>query len=228
MKNLAKYLDFANHHPDATEDDIRFLCEKVIEYGFNSAFVNQTHVPLARSLMVDKGKVGSIVAFPLGEELLSSKIAEAKDTAGAGADELDISLNVSFIKEKKWDELFTEMKKLTEVVKTAGEKKLVKFILETGYLTKEEIQKTSRLIVESGADFVKTNSGMGPRGASLEDVAVIRQAIGDEFKIKVAGGISTYDQAVEFINAGANRIGTSKAIEIVKGLNSNQNLSQKE
>lgn len=217
MDNLASYLDYANHHPDATEDDIRQLVEKVKKYKFNSAFVNQTHVAFARQLMGTDGKVGSIVAFPLGEELLASKIAEAEDTARAGADELDISMNVSLVKDGKWDETLMEMTQLTEAVKIIDRSKIVKFILETGYLTKEEITKASQLIVKSGADFVKTNSGMGPRGASLEDVAVIRAAIGDEFKVKVAGGIATYDQAVAFIEAGANRIGTSKAVEIVEG-----------
>lgn len=216
MDNLARYLDFANHHPDATEDDIKKLCEMTLKYGFNSAFVNQTHVKFARSVMGDKGKVGSIVAFPLGEELLPSKIAEAQDTARAGADELDISLNVSLIKEKKWEETLEEMLRLTEAVKIIDSNKIIKFILETGYLDEDEIKKTSQLIVESGADFVKTNSGMGPRGASLEDVRMIREAIGAEFRIKVAGGISTYDQAVAFIETGANRIGTSKAIDIVE------------
>lgn len=213
---MASYLDYANHRPDATEDDIGDLCQKVLKYGFNSAFVNQTHVKLARQIMADKGKVGSIVAFPMGAELLASKIAEAEDTARAGADELDISLNVSLIKDNKWEETLDEMRMLTDSIKTIDEKKIVKFILETGYLTEEEIKKTSQLIVESGADFVKTNSGMGPRGASLEDVRVIREAIGNEFRIKVAGGISTYQKTVAFIEAGANRIGTSKAIEIVE------------
>ena len=215
MINIASYLDFANHHPDATEADIRELCQKVLEHGFNSAFVNQTYVKLARSVMGDKGKVGSIVAFPLGEELLASKIAEAQDTARAEADELDISLNISLIKNKKWAESLEEMKQLTEAIKTIEPTKIVKFILETGYLDEEEIKKTSQQIVESGADFVKTNSGMGPRGARLEDVRVIREAIGSDFKIKVAGGISTYEKAKAFIESGANRIGTSKAVEIL-------------
>lgn len=223
MDNLASYLDYANHSPDATEDDIEKLCETTLEYGFNSAFVNQTHVKFANNLMGNRGKVGSIVAFPLGEELLESKVAEAEDTAMAGADELDISLNVSLIKDKKWRETRREMRALTHAVKAVDQTKIVKFILETGYLDEDEIKRTSQLIVESGADFVKTNSGMGPRGASLQDVAIIRAAIGDEFKIKVAGGISTYDQAVAFIDAGANRIGTSKAVNIVEKIDSDGN-----
>lgn len=215
IPNLASYLDFANHHLDATEDDIKLLVEKVKEHHFNSAFVNQTYVPLARNLMGNDGKIGSIVAFPMGEELIDSKLKEAEDTARAGADELDTSLNIAYIKTGKWDQLLDEMKRIVSLVKSINPNKIVKFIPETGYLTPDEIKKTAEVMTHSGADFFKTCSGMGPRGATLEDVKLVREAIGNQLKIKVAGGISTYDQAVAFIEAGADRIGTSKAVEIV-------------
>lgn len=215
ITNLASYLDFSNHHLDATEDDIKFLVAKVKEHGFNSAFVNQTYIPLARELMGTDGKIGSIVAFPMGEELLESKLAEAADTARAGADELDTSLNVSYIKTAKWDQLLDEMRQIVHLVKSIDDRKIVKFIPETGYLTPNEIKKTAELVVESGADFFKTCSGLGPRGATLDDVKLVREAVGNQIKIKVAGGIRTHDQAVAFIEAGANRIGTSKAIDIL-------------
>jgi len=215
ITNLSSYLDFANHHLDATEDDIRFLVEKVKEYHFNSAFVNQTYVHFAKGLMGTNGKIGSIVAFPMGEELLDSKLKEAEDTARAGADELDTSLNITYIKTAKWGLLLDEMKRIVSLIKSIDPAKIVKFIPETGYLTGDEIKKTAEVMVSSGADFFKTCSGLGPRGATLEDVKLVREAVGNQIKVKVAGGISTYDQAVSFIETGADRIGTSKAIEII-------------
>jgi len=115
------------------------------------------------------------------------------------------------------------MKAVNTAAKEIRRNVIVKFIIETGFLTDEEIKKASELVLKSGADFIKTCSGWGPRGARLEDVKLIREAIGDKIKIKVAGGIDTYQEAVDFINAGANRIGTSKAIEIITNIKSNGN-----
>ncbi|MBI4099418.1 deoxyribose-phosphate aldolase [Candidatus Microgenomates bacterium] len=214
MNDLAKYLDLANHHANATEEDVRVICEKVKKYGFNSAFVNPAYVVLAKSLGV---KVGTVIAFPLGQEILAIKLAAARAALTDGADELDVSLNVGYIKEGKWDKVTKEMKAIVGATREISTGKIVKFIPECGYLTDEEIKRAAELMVEAGADFFKTCSGMGPRGATLDDVRLVRQTVGQKIKIKVAGGIETYDQAREFINAGADRIGTSHAVEIVTG-----------
>lgn len=220
---LAGYLDLANHHPDASPQDIKNLCQKVKKYGLHSAFVNPCYISLARELLGSKGKVGTVIAFPLGQDTKNTKILAAIDAARKGADELDVMINVGLFKEGMDEKVLEEMKEVVEASKSVRRKVLVKFIIETSLLTEEEIKRASRLVLESGADFVKTNSGWGPRGASLKDVELIREAISDKIKIKVAGGIHTYQGAIEFLEKGADRIGTSKAVEIIKEAKNDKN-----
>lgn len=214
-KSLAPFLDLANHHPNATFADIEDICGKAKKYGFNAVFVNPYFVPFAREKMGTAGKVGTVISFPLGQETLDLKLASAHASALAGADELDVSLNVGQIKSSSWDELLNEMSQIVNAVKNIDKQKIIKFILETGYLTDDEIKQASILVLRSGADFVKTNSGMGPRGVTVPDVELIKQATEGKIKIKAAGGVDTYDEAMALINAGVSRIGTSKAVEIV-------------
>lgn len=216
MKNIAHYLDLANHHPNATHKDIEKICHAVIEYGFNAAFVNPLYIAYAKEQLQGMAKVGTVVSFPLGQELFAIKIASAAQAAQQGADEIDVSINVAFIKEAQWDNLLYEMKEIISSARSIKPDIIVKCIPETGYLTTQEIQKTAELMVQAGVDFFKTCSGMGPRGATVEDVKLVRAAVGSAIKIKVAGGIKNYQQACAFIDAGADRIGTSSAIEIVK------------
>ena len=215
-KTLASCLDLANHHQDATPQDIKGLCQKVKKYGFHSAFVNPCYVALARGFL-EKGIVGTVISFPLGQDSREVKIIAAIDAAKNRADELDVCMNVGLFKAKKHDLVLEEMKAVIEAAKNIKKRVLVKFIIETGLLTDSEIKKASQVVLKSGADFIKTNSGRGPRGAELKDVELIRQAVGDKIKIKVAGGIHTYEKAIAFIKKGADRIGTSKAVEIIKG-----------
>lgn len=215
-QTLAKYLDLANHHQEATLEDIKTLCANVLEYGFNSAFVNPVHVVAARSLMGEKGKVGTVVSFPLGQETLEIKLVTCQKAIEDGADELDISLNVANFKAGAWKEAEAEMTAIVGQVKAQKEATIVKFIIETGCLIDEEIKKASQLVLDSGADFIKTSSGMGPRGASLRDVELIREVVGDKIRIKVAGGVDTLAEALAFIEKGAVRIGTSHAVKIVE------------
>lgn len=213
---IAKFLDFANHHQDAKPEDIQELCQKVKQYGFHAAFVNPVYIMLAREFLGEKGVVGTVISFPLGQDIRDIKLLAAIEATRYGADELDISMNVGFFKAKKYDQVLEEMKAIVEAVKGLRKKTLVKFIIETGHLMPDEIKKASQLVLESGADFVKTCSGWGPRGASLRDVKLIKKAVGDKIKIKVAGGVDTYQKAIDFLNAGVDRIGTSHAVEIVK------------
>jgi len=214
-KSLAKYLDFANHHPDATPEQIKKLCQSVVKLGFHSAFVNPCYISLAKEYLEDKFPVGTVISFPLGQDTRDGKVLLAIETTRKGADELDVMMNVGLFKAGKYKEVLEEMKAVNTAAKEIRRNVIVKFIIETGFLTDGEIKKASELVLKSGADFVKTCSGWGPRGARLEDVKLIREAIGEKIKIKVAGGIDTYQEAVDFINTGVSRIGTSKAIEIV-------------
>jgi deoxyribose-phosphate aldolase len=216
-KNFASYLDFACHRADTTQRDIEQLCHTVLKYEFNSAYVNPCYVREAKNILHEQSKVGTVVSFPLGQDIFSIKVTATKEALLAGADELDVVLNIGFIKEHLWEKCYEEMETLVRTVKDFDSNRIVKFIPETGYLTSDEIKKVAELMVKSGADFFKTCSGYGPRGATVQDVHTIRAAVGDAIKIKVAGGISTYEQATDFIQAGANRIGTSYAVEIIEG-----------
>ena len=218
QRTLVSYLDLAKHHPETSEKEVRDLCQAVKKYGFHSAFVNPCWVKLARESLGASGVVGTVISFPLGQEMKDIKVLSAIEAVNQGANELDISMNVGLFKEGKTDLVLAEMETIVKAVKTLKKSTLVKFIIETGLLTEEEIKKASQLVLKSGADFVKTCSGMGPRGASLKDVELIKSMVGGRIKIKVAGGIDTYQEAIDFINAGVDRIGTSKAIEILEGL----------
>ncbi|MBI3577419.1 deoxyribose-phosphate aldolase [Candidatus Gottesmanbacteria bacterium] len=215
MDSLARSLDLANHHGNATCADIKAICAAVLEYGFNGAFVNPVYIGLAKEKLGDKAKVGTVISFPLGQDALAVKQEAAKAALASGADELDIVPNLGRFLEARADKLLAEMKAIVVAVKEARKDAIVKFILETGYMTDEQIAEGAKLVVESGADFVKICSGMGPRGASIHDVEIVRKAVGPDMKIKVAGGIDTRQEAEAFISAGANRIGTSHAVEIV-------------
>ena len=216
-EKLAPYLDLANHKENATYDEIDSLCQKVLDFGFTSVFLNPYFVKYARQVLGDAGKIGTTIAFPLGQDTIEDKIYSSLNAASDGANELDVSTNVGLLKGGQDVKYFEEMKRLVTEVKAKYPAIVIKFIIEAGFLEPDEVKKASVLVLKSGADFVKTTSGMGPRGASLEDVKLIREAVGQKIKVKVAGGITTYEEAAAFIEAGADRIGTSKAVEIVTG-----------
>jgi deoxyribose-phosphate aldolase len=216
LKNLAQYLDLANHHPEATPEDIKLVCEKVKKYGFHTAFVNGCYVSLAREILGEEGKVGTVVSFPLGQDSQDAKVVAAIDAAKNGADELDVCMNVGLFKAGEKEKVQKEMEAIVTAAKGIKKSVIVKFIIETGLLNDEEIKEASLLVLASGADFVKTNSGLGPRGASLDDIRLIKEAVNGKIKIKAAGGIDTREEALAFIEAGVDRIGTSHAVEIIE------------
>jgi len=225
-----KLLDFANHKGDATAEDIQTLCETVLQYGFNSAFVNPTHVKLARSLVGIKAKVGTVISFPLGQDTLESKKCAVKEAIENGADELDIVPDNATLKEGKPEIFEKECIDLTVYARSLRESIVVKFIIETGLFLPEhflllntpeiglgrtQIVNASRAIEHSGADFIKICSGMGKRGVSVDDVTFIRTIVKPSMKIKGAGGIHTKQQVLALLEAGANRFGTSNAPSII-------------
>jgi deoxyribose-phosphate aldolase len=216
LNNLASYLDLANHHPEATPEDIKLVCEKVKKYGFHTAFVNGCYVSLAREILGEEGKVGTVVSFPLGQDSQDAKVVAAIDAAKNGADELDVCMNVGLFKAGEKEKVQKEMEAIVTAAKGIKKSVIVKFIIETGLLNDEEIKEASLLVLASGADFVKTNSGLGPRGASLDDIRLIKEAVNGKIKIKAAGGIDTREEALAFIEAGVDRIGTSHAVEIIE------------
>lgn len=217
FEDLAPYLDFANHSAQSTESQIKKLCRQVLKYGFNAAFVNPCWVSFARKQLGDQGRVGTVIAFPLGQETTETKIASALEAVKNGADEVDVSANVGWLKAGKEDKYLAELTKLVKTVKEKRAEVIVKFIIEAHFLTEDEIKKAAYLVMRSGADFVKTTSGFGPRDAKIEYVRTIKSVVGNRVRIKAAGGISTAEQVKQYLAAGADRIGTSKAVEIVTG-----------
>lgn len=226
IHELARHLDFANHHPNATASDIQTLCDHVIKHGFHAAFVNPIHVALAKKILGKSGTVGTVISFPLGQDRVDIKITTAIKAIEDGADELDIVPNTaSLLSDPKGTSYLEEMVQIVRAIRQENAITIIKFIIETGYLTTEGIQTAARLIKDSGADYVKFATGMGPKGATLEDLALIKDVVGPDMKIKVAGGVDTYQEAVDFINAGVTRIGTSKALEIISNTQSTSSTS---
>ncbi|ASJ13456.1 deoxyribose-phosphate aldolase [Thermococcus thioreducens] len=214
--DMAKYIDHTNLKPYATADDIVKLCEEAKEYGFYAVCVNPYRVKLAKELL--KGsevKVATVIGFPLGATPTEVKVFEAKRALEDGADELDMVINIGALKDKDYEYVKRDIE---EVVRVAHERgAVVKVILETCYLTEEEKVKACELAKEAGADFVKTSTGFGTGGATVEDVKLMREVVGQEMGVKAAGGIRTYEQALAMIEAGATRIGTSSGVKIVEG-----------
>src|SRR5271166_2293483 len=200
--------------PDATRKQVQSLCEEAVRYGFHSVMVNPANVGLAISqLRGTQVKVGTVVGFPLGANLTSTKLAEAKSALRQGAHELDIVMNIGALKSGDRVLVQTEMRSLTHLAHAHGA--ILKLILENALLTPEEKILACALAVDAGVDFVKTSSGLADSGATAADVALMRGVVGLKIGVKAAGGIRTAAQLLEMVDAGANRIGTSASVQIM-------------
>ncbi len=212
--NIAKMIDHTILNPDARLEDIKRICKEAKEYGFASVCINPNYVSLAKEeLKGSDVKVCTVIGFPLGANTVSTKAFEAKEAVLNGADEIDMVQNVTMAKEHDWDYIEKEVK----AVKDAIDGRLLKVILETCFLNKDEIKESSLAAIRGGADFVKTSTGFGKGGAKVEDIEIMRKAVGPSKGVKASGGIHNLQEAKAMIEAGANRIGASKSIEIIKG-----------
>ncbi|MDG6927676.1 MAG: deoxyribose-phosphate aldolase [Nitrososphaerota archaeon] len=216
-EELAKMIDHTQLNPFATENDIKKLCEEARKYHFFSVIVNPYYVKLARELV--KGtdvKVLSVIGFPFGVTYKEVKVLESEMAVKDGADELDMVMNISAAKSGKWDVVKDDIAAVSKVAKSHG--KLLKVIIETGYLTDDEKVKACQVAVDAGADFVKTSTGFGKGGATVHDVELMAKTVKGKAKVKAAGGIHSAKDAMDMINAGASRIGASHSVEIVEEL----------
>ncbi|MBQ1770347.1 MAG: deoxyribose-phosphate aldolase [Clostridia bacterium] len=214
-RNIAKYIDHTLLKANATEAQIRRLCEEASEYHFASVCVNTCYVPLAAELLKGSGvKTCCVVGFPLGAMSTAAKAFEAADAVKNGAEEVDMVINIGAVKFGDWDYV---AKDIEEVVKASHDKALVKVIIETCLLTDDEKVLACRTAKEAGADFVKTSTGFSIGGATVEDIRLMRETVGAEMGVKASGGIKTYEDAIAMIEAGATRIGASSGIAIVEG-----------
>ena len=212
MKNLAHFIDHTNLSPDAKSIDIEDLCSEAIKYDFASVCLNPVYVPIAKSILKDsKPIICSVVGFPLGADSAEMKYAEARFLIFNGVEEIDMVLNIGALKERNTNIIQKEIKKVVD----AAEGKIVKVIIETCLLNNHEKVLASKIVRDCGANFVKTSTGFSASGATIDDVKLIKKTIGDEIGIKASGGIKNKEEAISFIQVGADRIGTSNGVKIV-------------
>jgi len=210
---LAKLIDHTNLRADAAQADIAALCDEAVQHGFAAVSINPAWVSFCAKKLNGSGVlVNATIGFPLGANTAAVKVAEARDAIKNGATELDMVINVGALKSGYGD--FVE-REIAALVKAAGEVP-VKVILETSLLTEDEKVAVCEMAVRSGAAFVKTSTGFGRSGATTDDVALMRQIVGARVGVKASGGIRTYADAIAMVTAGANRLGTSSGIAILK------------
>lgn len=213
---LAKIIDSTNVKMTATEDEIENLCQDAIAYGFGCVCVNPVWVKRAALILKDsKARVSSTVGFPFGASITEIKAMEALRAVEDGAKELDMVVNMSLLKSAAYKAVKRDITTVVDI-KRLDRSIIVKVIIETAHLTKEEKVVACSLAKEAKADFVKTSTGFFGLGATAEDVRLMRETVGKDMGVKAAGGIRTYADALRMIEAGANRIGTSVAVEIIK------------
>ena len=211
---VAGMIDHTNLKATATREDIRRLCEEAKTYHFASVMVNSAFTALCSELVKGTGVlVGTVAGFPLGQMSTAAKVFEAETAIADGADEIDYVVNVSDVKDGKWDLVRDEMAKITDACHSRGAG--CKVIFENCYLTKEEIALLAAIAKEVKPDFIKTSTGFGTGGATPEDVRIMKETVGDVVKVKAAGGIRDWASCKAMIEAGAERIGASAGKQIL-------------
>lgn len=211
---LNKYIDHTNLKANATKKDIEKLCNEAIDYNFASVCVHPCHVKFAKSLMEKSNvAVGTVIGFPLGANRTDVKVFEATKALEDGADELDMVINIGALKDKDYEYVTDEIRAMVEVA--SGH--ILKVIIETSYLNDEEIIKMCEICRSEFVNFIKTSTGFSDQGATVQNVALMKENCGDILEVKASGGIKTYEDAIALIDAGASRIGTSNGIKIMEG-----------
>lgn len=214
--DLHRYIDHTLLKPEATEGDIDRICDEAVEFQFASVMINPSWVKHAAKRLKGTGvAVGTVVGFPLGAHTPEVKAMEARQALRDGATEIDMVLNIGALKSGDYDLVRKDIARVTDASRETGA--LTKVILETVLLTDEEKVIASRLAKEAKADFVKTSTGFSSAGATVFDVALMREAVGPEMGVKAAGGIHTQEDMQDMIAAGATRIGASAGVSIMKG-----------
>lgn len=214
---LAKYIDHTLLKPTTTFADIELLCLEAKEYGFYAVCVNSCYVKHAASILKDSDvKVGSTVGFPLGAMLTASKAFEAAEAVKAGAAEIDMVMNVGLLKSGDFYGVQEDIAEVVKAAKSINPEAKVKVILEMGYLDENEKVSACQLAKAAQADFVKTSTGFGAGGATVDDVKLMKKIVGNVMEVKASGGIRDAKTALAMIEAGATRIGTSSGITIIQ------------
>ena len=211
--NYNRLIDHTVLKPETQEEAVIKLCKEALEFNFASVCVNPTFVELSAGLL--KGsevKVCTVIGFPLGANTKEVKGFEALDAVNKGAEEIDMVINIGALKDKKYDYVYEEIKYIKECCKG----RLLKVIIETCLLTDEEKVKACELSVKAGADYVKTSTGFSTGGATVSDIALMRKTVGPDLGVKASGGVRSYEDMVNMVEAGATRIGTSSGPKLMK------------
>ncbi len=217
-KDLARMIDHTLLGPTASREGIKRLCAEAIRYGFYAVCVNPCHAEIAYSLVKDSPvKVDVVIGFPHGMTTAEVKGFEAQKAIAVGASELDMVINIAALKDGDYATVLSDIRAVCDVARKAPTEVLVKVILETALLNEQEKVAGAILAKAGGADFVKTSTGFGPGGATVEDVALLRHTVGEKMGVKAAGGIHDYAAAIKMIEAGATRIGASHSLDIIAG-----------
>lgn len=211
--NYNKMIDHTVLKADTPLETVKRICDEAMEYGFASVCINPCHVAYCADYLKDSNvNVCTVIGFPLGANTSAVKAFETKDAIANGADEIDMVMNIGALKDKNYDLVRDDVKAVVE----AANGTLVKVILETCLLTEDEIKKACELCVEAKADYVKTSTGFSTRGATIEDVRIMKEAVHGKAKVKAAGGVRTPEDMVKIVAAGADCIGTSAGCSLVK------------
>lgn len=212
MKEILKHVDHTLLLQGATWEEIKQICDDAMKYETASVCIAPSYVKQAAEYMGDKMAVCTVIGFPNGYMTTKAKEFETKDALENGASEIDMVINIGWLKDKKYDLIENEIRALKAVCKD----KILKVIIETCFLTDEEKIKMCEIVTNAGADYIKTSTGFGGSGATFDDIKLFSQHIGPNVKMKAAGGISSMEDAEKFLELGADRLGTSRIIKIVK------------
>lgn len=210
VEEILKMTDHTLLDQTATWEEIREVLDDAVKYGTASACIPASYVKQAAEYVNGKLPVCTVIGFPNGYNTTAVKVYETKDAVANGADEIDMVINIGHLKDKRYREIEDEIRQ----VRAACSGKVLKVIIETCLLTEEEKIKMCRIVTDSGADYIKTSTGFSVSGATIADVALMRAHSGSNVKIKAAGGISSFDDAREFIRLGADRLGTSRLVKL--------------
>ncbi|WP_075982839.1 deoxyribose-phosphate aldolase [Bacillus massilinigeriensis] len=216
-KELAQYIDHTILKPYVSSEEIKAICDECREYDFKMIAINSAPVAFCKEQLKDTNvHVGAAISFPLGQTTIETKVAEVRNAIKDGCDEIDYVINITELKNKNYAYIKKEMEEIVHVCRE--HEILSKVIFENCYLTKEEIEIMSKIALEVGPDFIKTSTGFGTGGATIEDVKLMKSIVIDKVKVKAAGGIRDLQTCLAMIDAGAERIGTSNGVKIIKEL----------
>lgn len=211
-KNILTHTDHTLLKQVATWKQIETVCEEAVKYQMASVCIPPCYVKQAAEFLQGRVPVCTVIGFPNGYQTTAVKVFETKDAIANGAEEIDMVINIGLLKDKKYDELEEEIRSIHE----ACNGKILKVIIETCLLTEEEKIKMCEIVTKAGAEYIKTSTGFSKAGATFADVELMRKHVGPEVKVKAAGGISSLEDAEEFIRLGADRLGTSRIVKIIK------------